>query len=156
MKKIIIICGLIAFTNFLGQAQLLKKFGQKVKSEVEYRAARKAGQKIDEGIDSVLALPKKIKEKNKKDTPAEKTKEPTKETNPGKSLNAAADNDENDMSQKLQELFVWCLIQTWIQTCVQNMHIEITMYQTKITNSLTTFIMAFICVVYSQDTNHAV
>src|SRR5882724_2406690 len=42
-------------------AQFFKDLGNKAKAEVEYRVRRKAGQKIDEGLDKALDLPKKIR-----------------------------------------------------------------------------------------------
>lgn len=46
-----------------GSAQIFKKLGDKIKGEVEWRAQRKAGQKIDQGLDSLLAIPKKVTDK---------------------------------------------------------------------------------------------
>lgn len=46
-------------------AQLLKKIGQKIKGDVQWAAQRKENQKINEGIDTLLAQPKKIKDKRK-------------------------------------------------------------------------------------------
>ncbi len=79
---------------------------------MEYRAQRKAGQKIDQGLDSVLAVPKKVsdKKKAKKNSaghPAEdqntsaspSDQQSSNEDKPGNSLNAQAE-DPNDMSPK--------------------------------------------------------
>lgn len=56
-------------------AQVLKKIGTKIKEDAEWRAQRKAGQKIDQGLDSLIQAPKKIINKNKskkgKATPSE-------------------------------------------------------------------------------------
>lgn len=57
MKKLIFLLLIVAGNT--GYSQVLKKLGDKVKGEVEWRAQRKAGQKIDQGIDSLLAQPKK-------------------------------------------------------------------------------------------------
>lgn len=59
----------------IGEAQILKKLGDKVKEEVEYRVRRKAGQKIDEGIDKVFELPKKIKINKKGNEPGTDNKD---------------------------------------------------------------------------------
>ncbi|MDP4244792.1 MAG: hypothetical protein Q8932_02990 [Bacteroidota bacterium] len=87
MQKLIPLLVLLSLRQVC-QAQIFKKIGQKAKDEVEYRVQRKAGQKIDQGLDSALAMPKKIidKENAKKNTG----------TN---SLNASAEDPE-DMSQK--------------------------------------------------------
>ncbi len=42
------------------EGQILKKLGPQVKDDIEWRARRKAGQKIDQGIDSLIAAPKKL------------------------------------------------------------------------------------------------
>jgi hypothetical protein len=51
-------------------AQFFKDLGNKAKDEVEYRIRRKAGQKIDEGLDKALDLPRKIKINKKGNEPA--------------------------------------------------------------------------------------
>lgn len=102
----------IVFSCFRGNCQMFKKLGQKVKEEVDYRVHRKAGQEIDQGLDSVLAVPKKVlkKESSAKNSSGQPENDQTiasatdtGEKNPPSSnknsLNAATD-DENDMSQK--------------------------------------------------------
>ena len=91
IKKITIVCLLILLHQFCG-AQFLKKLGQKAKEEVEYRAQRKAGQKIDQGLDTILAAPKKIVDKKKaKDAN-------TNTTLPQGKQNAAADSQKNEQA----------------------------------------------------------
>ena len=53
------------------EGQILRKLGTQVKEDIEWRARRKAGQKIDQGLDSLIAAPKKlqIKKLHKKQTP---------------------------------------------------------------------------------------
>jgi hypothetical protein len=64
LKKSTLILLLILQQHFCN-AQFLKKLEQKTKEELEYRTRRKAGQKIDQGLDSILAAPKKILNKKK-------------------------------------------------------------------------------------------
>ena len=64
MKKIFTFLAVFLLHHFC-TAQIFKSLGQKAKEEVEYRVRRKAGQKIDQGLDSILAQPKKIVEKDK-------------------------------------------------------------------------------------------
>ena len=46
---------LVASLSFtISHSQFLKKLGTRVKEDVEWRAQRKAGQKIDEGLDSQI------------------------------------------------------------------------------------------------------
>ena len=77
MKKILSLLFLL-LSFYVGDAQILKKLGEKVKEEAEYRIRRKAGQKMDEGIDKVFDLPKKIKINKKGNEP--ETNEPNQET----------------------------------------------------------------------------
>ncbi len=84
MKKIIMkvyaIPLLFIISANICSAQVLKNFGNKVKEEVEWRAQRKAGQKIDQGLDSILAAPKKIikkKESYKSNTDTQASEEST-------------------------------------------------------------------------------
>lgn len=103
MKKIVGLIFLLSIHHFCS-AQIFKKIGQKAKEEVEYRVRRKAGQKIDQGLDSILSAPKKIadKDKAKKNTnigPDESNEKQNNNEGNGKSLNSSADDPE-DMSQK--------------------------------------------------------
>jgi hypothetical protein len=111
ITKVSVTVLLLCLQCFFCSAQLLKKLGQKAKEEVEYRAQRKAGQKIDQGLDSILAVPKKVadKKKAKKNDPDPATTNNNTTTSTSNSkdknnsgannLNAAAE-DPNDMSQK--------------------------------------------------------
>jgi hypothetical protein len=98
-------------------AQILKKIGTRIKEDAAWRAERKAGQKIDQGLDSLIAVPKKIKDKKKSKNKsageaASNTEDnstgkqadsnnsgKTKNQNPGGDLKATA-SDENDMTPK--------------------------------------------------------
>ncbi|HMH23846.1 MAG TPA: hypothetical protein VK563_18800 [Puia sp.] len=60
MRPILVLLFLL-FVRSSCDAQFLKDLGNKAKDEVEYRVRRKAGQKIDEGLDKALDLPRKIK-----------------------------------------------------------------------------------------------
>jgi hypothetical protein len=82
---------LLLITASFCHAQIFKKLGNRVKEEVEWRAQRKAGQKIDQGLDSLLAVPGKIiKKKGSKKEPAASTgQEPQAEGNDGKQNNKA-------------------------------------------------------------------
>lgn len=88
-----------------GEAQLLKKLGDKVKEEVEYRVRRKAGQKIDEGIDKVFELPKKIRINKKGNEPqAEDGDKQAVSNKKGKGNSplpiTAGDNDGEELTAK--------------------------------------------------------
>jgi hypothetical protein len=109
---ILILFFIIMFSGLTGNCQIFKKFGQKVKEEVDYRVHRKAGQKIDQGLDSALALPKKVfktksAEKNTAgDQSSEQNNSNTSTAGQDKKIPAqknssqATATDENDMSQK--------------------------------------------------------
>jgi hypothetical protein len=103
---------LLFLFSYTCHSQLLKKLGQKAKDEIEYRAQRKAGQKIDQGLDSILAAPKKMADKNKakknnpdpvvtnqNTTTTSTGSNSNKKSTPSNKLNASADDPE-DMSQK--------------------------------------------------------
>lgn len=67
-------------------AQFLKKLGENIKRDSEWRIRNKVDNKVSQGLDSVIALPKKIKDKKKqKNKPAE---------------NPAAQSNNNDSSSK--------------------------------------------------------
>ncbi len=59
------------FCNVICEAQVLKKLSRRIKADVEWRVHHKAGNKVDQGIDSLLEIPKKII--NKKETKAQKS-----------------------------------------------------------------------------------
>jgi hypothetical protein len=108
----------LAFIFFLSanicSGQLLKKLGQKVKENAQWRIERTENEKINEGIDSLQALPKKIKNKKKakanntanadtekqNDADNSNAKQSSNNTASNNSLKAPANDDENDMSQK--------------------------------------------------------
>jgi len=103
MKKILSLLFLL-LSYYVGDGQLLKKLGGMVKEEAEYRIRRKAGQKMDEGIDKVFDLPKKIKINKKGNEPetdqsGNDTKKNKKESkkNPAASINA---NDDEALTAK--------------------------------------------------------
>lgn len=100
MKKVLSLLFLLS-AFYVGDAQILKKLGDKVKEEAEYRIRRKAGQKMDEGIDKAFDLPKKIKINKKGNEP--ETNEPNQQTRKNKkdnkkntpsSINAKANEEE--------------------------------------------------------------
>jgi hypothetical protein len=57
---------LLIFGISSARAQLFKKIGDKVKNDAEWRVRNKADRELSKGIDSLLQLPKKIVNKNKK------------------------------------------------------------------------------------------
>ncbi|HEY8661529.1 MAG TPA: hypothetical protein VIL78_21010 [Hanamia sp.] len=89
-------------------AQILKKLGKKIQDDAEWRVRYKADQQVTKGIDTLLEVPKKIKEKkkNKKNKTLESSaeKQDNNSNNPDKnnasrSMKASAD-DANDMTPK--------------------------------------------------------
>jgi len=94
------------------EGQILRKLGTQVKEDIEWRARRKAGQKIDQGLDSLIAAPKKIADKkaaqktdtpppdqqNKKNTTEAKQNNGTKE--PPNTIKAAPVEEEEELSTK--------------------------------------------------------
>ncbi|MGF2414424.1 MAG: hypothetical protein ACQUYJ_18970, partial [Ferruginibacter sp.] len=92
-----------------GHAQIFKKLGDKIKRDAEWRIRSKADQQVSRGIDTVIALPKKIKDKKKekansaKEAAAEITNSnsatKTENKNPAGNIKTAA-ADENDMTPK--------------------------------------------------------
>ncbi|MET0634462.1 MAG: hypothetical protein ABWZ25_00460 [Chitinophagaceae bacterium] len=63
MKKIILLSLLFAGLN--AQSQILKKIGNRVKDNVEWRISHKAANTVDQGLDSLLAIPGKVSDKKK-------------------------------------------------------------------------------------------
>ena len=112
MKKYSLVL-LFFFTATICSAQLFKKLGDKIKNEAEWRAQHKVGQKVDQSIDSLFSIPKKVKNKNKSktgstdNTGTEKqnntnnsnTKPGSNNNSPNGSLNASA-NEADDMIPK--------------------------------------------------------
>ena len=106
--KFFILLFVIFFFSYDANAQILKKLGDKVKRDSEWRIRSKADQQVNKGLDSIIAAPKKIHDKNKaeknnsKTTTTEAPDNATTTTNDkngtGK-INTDA-QDENDMSQK--------------------------------------------------------
>jgi uncharacterized protein YoxC len=107
MKKIISLL-LMVSAFYVGDAQILKTLGDKVKEEAEYRIRRKVGQKMDEGIDKVFNLPKKIKINKKGDEP--ETDQSDKETRKNKKENkkkpAASVNANDDEALTAKDGFI--------------------------------------------------
>lgn len=62
MKSFIIFSSLFFITGYI-EAQVLKDIGRDIKRDAEWRLNRKVREKADDGIDSLLKLPKKAKEK---------------------------------------------------------------------------------------------
>jgi hypothetical protein len=91
------------------QAQIFKKLGDKVKRDAEWRIRSKADQQVSRGIDTLIALPKKIRDKKKeksnsaKEADAEITGSNSVTTTENKRSSGnikAAAADENDMTPK--------------------------------------------------------
>ena len=89
-------------------AQILKKLGKKIQDDAEWRVRYKADQQVSKGIDTLLEVPKKIKEKkkNKKNKTVESSAEKQENNsdnpdkyNASKSMNASA-GEANDMTPK--------------------------------------------------------
>lgn len=94
---------LLLFSSYTNQsnAQLLKKIGDKVKRDAEWRVRYKADRQVDKAFDSVIEAPKKIIDKKKEKS---KNKTTTVSDNNNKenvsgNLNSTA-SDENDMTPK--------------------------------------------------------
>ncbi len=108
MKTFIVTLCLI-FCCFKSDAQVLKKLGEKVKRDSEWRIRSKADQQVSRGIDSIVAIPKKIKDKKKAKREAPDAAGENENGNTG-SLETAnrnasvkmsvSGNDENDMEPK--------------------------------------------------------
>ncbi|HPH32824.1 MAG TPA: hypothetical protein PLU11_00415 [Chitinophagaceae bacterium] len=91
MKTCIVILSLFLFC-FDSNAQVLKKLGEKIKRDSEWRIRSKADQQVGRGIDSIVAIPKKVKDKKKaKKEEARKTE-----------TQSAAGKTENGSSGPLQ------------------------------------------------------
>ena len=111
MKSLLILLLYLAVMQTC-EAQIFKKLGDKIKRDAEWRIRSKADQQVSRGIDSVIAAPKKIADKNKAKknntdpaTANQNTSTPSNNSNgnnknsPSNNLNASAE-DPNDMSQK--------------------------------------------------------
>src|SRR5688572_14336795 len=95
--KALFISVLFFLLLYESEAQLLKKIGTKVKEDIEWRAQRKAGQKIDQGLDSLIQVPKKVinkkSSKEAKSTGTNEQKQNKQANDPGKSFQAAVAKD---------------------------------------------------------------
>ncbi|MEI7736966.1 MAG: hypothetical protein WCI49_15965, partial [Ferruginibacter sp.] len=110
--KVLLVTALFFLCIQTGEAQIFKKLGDKIKRDAEWRIRNKADQQVSRGIDSVIAAPKKIADKNKAKknntdpaTSNQNTSTPSSSSNgnnknsPANNLNASPE-DPNDMSQK--------------------------------------------------------
>ncbi|HEX6431710.1 MAG TPA: hypothetical protein VF008_28665, partial [Niastella sp.] len=109
MKKILSFLFLL-LSCYVGETQILKKLGDKVKEEAEYRIRRKAGQKMDEGIDKVFDLPKKIKINKRGNEPEidQADKETKKNKKESKKNQAASINANDDEALTAKDGFITC------------------------------------------------
>lgn len=84
-------------------AQIFKKLGDKVKRDAEWRIRYKADQQVNKGIDSLIAIPKKVSDKKKTEKNESKTATAKSQENKNEAVNnniSADVQDENDMSPK--------------------------------------------------------
>lgn len=94
MKKFSLLF-LLLFICAVSHAQVLKKLGKRVKENVEWRAQRKANQKIDQGLDSLEQIPKKMGKKKKEAEPA--TTDPVGQKNSARgSKSSTVDSETGD------------------------------------------------------------
>lgn len=107
MKALISIVVLL-LVGYQSNAQVLKKLGEKIKRDSEWRIRSKADQQVGRGIDSIVALPDKIKNKKKEKKKARENPDGANpgdgsiKSNPGKAadkVNAAA-SGEDDMEPR--------------------------------------------------------
>ncbi|MGZ8538279.1 MAG: hypothetical protein ACXWV9_08460, partial [Flavisolibacter sp.] len=96
-----LILALLLVAGTICHAQKLKKAADWLKRDVEWRAQRKAGQKIEQGLDSVFAAPKKIKDKKaaKENTTVEEKQE-TKKNSDAKSISSKPSNNNINAKPK--------------------------------------------------------
>lgn len=87
--------------GYHSNAQLLKKIGDKVKRDAEWRVRYKADRQVDKALDSIIAAPKKIidKKKNKNDNKTVPISDGNNKENVAGNLNSTA-SGENDMTPK--------------------------------------------------------
>ncbi len=106
----IFVAFILLFSNHTGDCQILKKLAQKAKENVQWRVDRTENQKINEGIDSLQNLPKKMKDKKKakandannpgtEKENSSNTNQSVKSTSTNSTLSASAKED-NDMTPK--------------------------------------------------------
>ncbi|HMK17348.1 MAG TPA: hypothetical protein VK492_04045 [Chitinophagaceae bacterium] len=102
MRIFLLLLFIFSITNKCN-SQILKKVGDKVKRDAEWRARYKADQQVNKGIDSLIAAPKKASDKKKAEKSERKTAtvESTDNKNEAVKNNISADvQDENDMTPK--------------------------------------------------------
>jgi hypothetical protein len=99
--KFLFLLLLFSSYSYQSDAQLLKKIGDKVKQDAEWRVRYKADRQVDKALDSVIEAPRKIidkkKEKNKNKTTT--VSGDNNKENVSGNLNSTA-SDENDMTPK--------------------------------------------------------
>ncbi len=107
--KVLFVSLLSFLLVYKSDAQIFKKIGQKLKDDADWRIRHKADEQINKGFDSLLTLPKKIKDKKKlkKDNTEEpapqnqntnNTAPKNKDENPSNLKTTAS--EENDMAPK--------------------------------------------------------
>lgn len=100
MKKLFFFL-LSVFVIHQSYGQVLKKLGDKIKRDAEWRIRVKANQEVGKALDSIIEKPKKILSKKKKNQEGETTSGGSKSLEAGVPKNLAAGaEDPNDMSQK--------------------------------------------------------
>ena len=103
MKLFLLLIAIFLFC-YNSNAQLLKRIGNKAKRDAEWRIQGKADQKINQGIDSIIALPKKAATKKEKtDSVPVKTQpaaSPAKNNTQSTASIKKNESDENDMTPK--------------------------------------------------------
>jgi hypothetical protein len=105
MKVLLLLLSCLLFC-FKSEGQILKKVGDKIQRDAEWRIRYKADQQINKGIESVMAIPQKIKNKMKKNVVQDKagneagnSSSKTEAGNSSGKMSAAA-GDENDMEPR--------------------------------------------------------
>jgi hypothetical protein len=104
MKKILLI-SLVLFFHCAGNCQILKKLGQKAKENAQWRIERTENEKINEGLDSLQNLPKKIRDKKKSKEEDSNIQVSQKQNSSNtkqreKNTLSASGKEDNDMSPK--------------------------------------------------------
>ena len=61
--KSLLLFSILFFSAYHAESQVLKDIGRDIKRDAECRLNRKVREKVDDGIDRLLAIPKKSKEK---------------------------------------------------------------------------------------------
>src|SRR5258706_5367990 len=104
--KFFLLLFVIFFSGYVASAQILKKLGDKVKRDSEWRIRSKADQQVNKGLDSIIAIPKKANDKKKAERNADKTTSTNTESkdnntaavNNTASAKTKTDANENDMT----------------------------------------------------------